>query len=318
MSTITSWPDRIDIDALRSGITLYEIKKLLRESVTLCLSPVFAPSITPSIKKLIKQREEKYSITRWRPKDWDKIVLVDISNHDYLEHDACYNLDNIVEIYDHHFESTNFRKTTIGNNAHIESVWSCTTLIAQLAIDHHILDKLSDESIVGLTVTAVSHTLYFQSSVTTDHDRQIYDILEHEMRTRWLWHDSIVSDYFNELEEHIVSNLDEAFENDTKYDMKLGNIVCSITQCEIRDAKDFINKQKNGIEKWVVWLKKHGHAFISLISIAEGCNYILSSDPLIQKQLADITSCKRESNLLTTDKLWMRKELVRKLIRLNI
>lgn len=318
MPTITSWSDRIDIDALRSWIALYEVKSLIGESVTLCLSPIFAPSITPSIKKLIIQREIEHPINRWRPEDWAKLILVDVSDHHYLQHKASYNLDTIEEIYDHHFESVNFRKIKIWNKAHIESVGSCTTLIVQLAIDHNIIDQLSNESIIGLSLTAVSHTLNFQSSVTTDQDRKVYDILSHEMKKRWLWRDTMVSDYFNELEKHITSNITEAFTNDTKYTMKIDSIVCSITQCEVRDGQHFINEQKDIIEEWLIWLSNNSHAFVTIISIAEGKNYIFSQDPLIQTQLAHITNGIRNDNLLITDNVWMRKELVRELIKCNL
>ncbi len=317
MPTITSWSDRIDIDALRSWLALYEVKKLLGESVTLCLSPIFAPSITPSIKTLVTQREKKYPITRWHPNEWAKLILVDVSDHHYLQHKAHYNLDSIEEIYDHHFESVDFREAKIWNKAHIESVWSCTTLIVQLTIDHGIFDQLSNESIVGLSLTTVSHTLNFQSSVTTEHDRWVYEILYHEMKKRWLWYDTLVSDYFIELEQHIVSNITEAFNNDTKYTMKIGNIFCSITQCEVRDGHTFINKQKDNIEKRLQGLSKNNHAFLTIISISEWKNYIFSTDPLIQIQLAEVTGWMRENNILITNKLWMRKELVRELIKHN-
>ncbi len=317
MKVITSWPDWIDIDALRSWLALYEIKQILGESVDICLSPTFAPSITPSVQKLIAQWEKKHPISRWRTDDSAKLILVDVSDIHYLEQKAHYNLNNIEEIYDHHFESTDFRKDKIWHEAHIESVWSCTTLIAQLAIDHHILDQLSDESILGLSLTTVSHTLNFQSSVATDQDKKIYDILSHEMKRRWLWHDTIVSDYFSELEKHITSNIEEAFTNDTKYAMKIGSIVCSITQCEVRNGQHFINMQKDIIEEWLAWLSNNSHAFVTIISTAEGKNYIFSHDPLIQKQLAEITGGIRKDNFLITDTLWMRKELVRELIKHN-
>lgn len=317
MKVITSWPDRIDIDALRSALGLYEVKTILDESVDICLSHTFAPSITPSVQKLIVQWERKNPISRWLPDKSAKLILVDVSDTRYLEHKAHYNLDSIVEIYDHHFESREFRQEKIGNNAHIVSIGSCTTLIAQLAIDHHILDQLSDEIIVGLSLTTVSHTLNFQSSVTTEHDRWVYKILYHEMKKRWLWYDTLVSDYFIELEQHIVSNITEAFNNDTKYTMKIGNIFCSITQCEVRDGHTFINKQKDDIEKRLQWLSENNHAFLTIISISEWKNYIFSTDPLIQIQLAEVTGWIRKNNILITNKLWMRKELVRELIKHN-
>ncbi len=317
MKVITSWPDRIDIDALRSALGLYEVKTILDESVDICLSHTFAPSITPSVQKLIVQWERKNPISRWLPDKSAKLILVDVSDTRYLEHKAHYNLDSIVEIYDHHFESREFRQEKIGDNAHIISVGSCTTLIAQLAIDHDILDQLSDESVIGLALTIVFHTLNFQSSVTTDQDKTIYTILCNEMQRRIIWSDSLVSDYFSELEWHVISDLHTAFDNDSKYDLQTGTINCAITQCEVRDGKKFIHEQSKWIAQRLDWLAQYDHAFLTIPSIGEGQNYIFSYDPLIQKQLTEITGWTRHDNLLITNKLRLRKELVRELIKMN-
>jgi inorganic pyrophosphatase/exopolyphosphatase len=306
---IASWPDWIDVDALWSGIGLYEIMLITNEQVSLCLSATRWPTITSTMKEWLTEREKTHSITRLStPTDAD-LFMVDVSDYHYLG--LKYPLDRIVGIIDHHMWSQDIRKERLGDKAQIESVGSCTTQITELAMQKWIFLQLSSQAISGLYCAILSNTLNFQSSVTTDRDRKAAQILQDELKRRWEDYD-LWPKYFVEQEQNIYADPLWSLVKDTKYDSKIWDKTIVIWQLELWDGARFIKEHHTVIDEFIA-SANNPYTFLTIPSISEGKNYVFCPNTYLQWLLASVTWNSFEGELMITNKLWLRKEFIRDL-----
>lgn len=265
------------------------------------------------------------SVRRWLPKyagtlkpgDYD-FVITDVSEAPQLP--DFVKLDHIIKIYDHHFGFEKYWEEKLGTeNVHIEPVGACATLIwetyknsppllnpAPLRIPHpHSISPLS----ANLLYTAiVSNTLNFKSSLTTDRDKQAFE----ELKPFTDLPDNWIAKYYLDQEQDIFQNPIPAVANDTKLQVIKG-MTCAIGQMELWDSRNFLKEHQKTIESVLKNFNTETWLFTSPC-ISEGRNYIFTKNPILKDYLRQVLEVDFQgTDIGTTSKLWLRKEILKKI-----
>ena len=199
---ITSGEKFTDIDTLASSLAYSELLTKLGKDNTVVLPGPLNESITKSIKEwnlnyLSKLGNGEFSF-----------VLIDISEKEFFSH--FVKEDKIIEIYDHHFGFDKYWREKLKNDAHIEPVGSCATLIWE----EYGKRKIEISTLnANLLYTAIfSNTLNFNSSVTTNRDREAFQNLLTYINLPDNW----IETYYKESENEIFKNPINAIAHDIK------------------------------------------------------------------------------------------------------
>ena len=112
--------------------------------------------------------------------------------------------------------------------------------------------------------------------------------------------------HLNSLENPI-----EAILKDTKGTGEVGSEIV-VGQLEFWDSRNFVFNNLKDIE---IALTSFGKPkwFLTSPSISEGKNYLFTKNPEIKKLLEKIIDAKFDGDIGTTDKLWLRKEILKKI-----
>jgi inorganic pyrophosphatase/manganese-dependent inorganic pyrophosphatase len=299
MRIITGGEKYTDIDLLVCAVAYKELMDLEGIESQIVLRGELNESVPNSLKEKVKD----FEIRNTFPKEYNDVVILDVSSPDYIS--SGINEDEIVEIYDHHFGYEEYWNSKKNVYSKIEPVGSCTTLIFEEYLKRgHEMSQL----VVDLFyLTTIVHTLNLQSSVTSQRDIQALDFLKN--RTS-LTEDSIEK-YFTEVEKDIVKNPIKSMTNDTKI-MEIGGKRIGIIQLEFWNAKEFLITNYECIKKMLHDMDTD-IAFYTSPSIEEGFNYILARDEESVDILNCILDCNEANGYLMTEKLFLRKEIVKKL-----
>lgn len=308
---ITSWPERIDVDALWCGLGLCEIKRLTWGDVALCLSPVWWPTVIPTMNQWIEQWQSHYEVTWWRVGDQkSELIIVDTSDYNYLT--RHYFSEQIVWIIDHHMWSEKVWYDLIGDKAQIEPIGACATQITEIASQAWVVSQLQEVTLKWLYCAIISNTLNFQAEVTHQRDHIAAELLLDELKTRWYAED-LKKQYFEEQDAEIQKDPIWSLIKDTKFDSPLGDTTMTIGQLEVWDGKIFIDRNYTEL-KQLIESQPHDRIFISIPSIGEWKNYILCDSDIIKTQLEEITWDVFVWDKMITTRLWLRKEFIRDLL----
>ncbi len=301
---ITAGETFADIDAFACAVAYSELLKLEGKSNEVVLPGVLNSSITPTILSWnIKYQTQPSSAD-------SPVVLVDISE---LVHVAKFvKPENIVEVYDHRFGFQDFWNEKLGDNSHVEYVGACATLIWDQYKKRGFENKISHESANLLTIAILSNTLDFGSAVTTERDVKAYDELKKYINLPTDW----AKQYFSEVEKDIFHNVGNAIANDTKT-LHIEKVPFPVVmgQLELWDASSFIKGHKDELK---AALQKFGHPdwFVSIPSISEKRNYMYTESEKIKELLKKIIKIDFDGDVGVTDKLWLRKEIRKKLLEM--
>lgn len=301
MIIITTGAPYADIDSIACAFAYKDLltaKKIKSEIV-------FSGPINASVPK---------SVMDWGVKVKNKLsteknnifVIVDISEK--IKFPKFVDEDKIQAIYDHRLM---FRDEWVGKNidVKIEEVGACATLIWEEIRSQGLEGSISILS-AKLTYTAIfSNTLNFKAGVTTDRDKKAFDAVQKicKLDPRW------IEDYYKGTEEEIYLNPKKAILNDTKVvDLSKSSKIV-VGQMELWNSRDFIEKNKKIIKEVLSELDQT-EWFMTAPSISEGKNYIYTENEEIKKILEDIIGAKFQGDVGVTDKLWLRKEILKKLL----
>ncbi|OGM13179.1 hypothetical protein A3D84_05400 [Candidatus Woesebacteria bacterium RIFCSPHIGHO2_02_FULL_42_20] len=294
MIIVTSGTKYTDVDVLACATAYSDLLNLLNKPATAVL---YGP-LNASITKTVKSWKLNYK-SRHSPKPKDCFVLVDTSNPDVFLNKV--NLDNVIEIYDHHFGWEKYWSAKLGRNSHIEHVGACATLIWEEFRKKKLTNKVSKTSARLLLTAIVSNTLNFKSSVTINRDKNAYKELSKYARLGNNW----AQKYFREVEENVYQNPDASLKNDSK-----GLSDIAIGQIELWDSSKFFSKYLP-IAKKVLTGFGNPKWFLTSPSISEGVNYIYSENDEVKFLLSKHIGAKFEGDIGKTRKLWLRKEILK-------
>lgn len=294
---VTSGQQFTDIDAYACTIAYSELLNLVGQQAEAVLPGPLNASLTESIRSWS-------AVVKKAPSFEDSnYVLVDIS--DPKELSSFVNQNKIFEIYDHRYGFEKFWQQKLGKNAHIEMVGSCATLIWERFKKSGKATEISFVSANLLYTAVISNTLNFQSSVTTDRDLLAFNELKQHTRLPDDW----VEIYYRELDSEVNNNIEFATRNDTKTSGPV------IAQLELWNAKGIL---LNHLEEILTIMESFGKPdwFLTSPSISEGKNYIITKDETKKRDLEKVIGAKFDGVLGTTEKLWLRKEIIRELSKL--
>ena len=239
----------------------------------------------------------------------DKIVIVDNHNIKNFPH---HSPDRIVEIIDHHTtkEGVIFPSHI---KVQIDIIGAAATIVAERFQKSKI--PISRESAILLYYGIVSNSVNLKSDVTSTRDIAM---------TNWL------ATQFNEISKEKITELfikkSVIPEQELQYAMELGNTwnyrnqKIAIGQLELANIRSFLSEKK---EKIISIMQKEkndrklDYIFLNCIDILEGFNIVMTIDQETEKFLKNNFGFSFFDGMFQTEKIILRKELIRKLILLD-
>ena len=106
--------------------------------------------------------------THWLENAPCKYVLVDISDPNHME--PFVTLENVAEVYDHHYGHEQLWKEKLPHSTYIERVGACATLIWEKFKENAFHSSISTLNANLLYTAIFANTLNFKSQVTSDRD----------------------------------------------------------------------------------------------------------------------------------------------------
>lgn len=296
---VTSGQKFTDIDALACAVAYAEFLNRQGKESEVVLPGIFNASITQTVRDW----DLSYRTT---PSQLDALfVIVDVSDPEQIA--TCAKNKNIVEVFDHHSGFENFWQKRLGEKSHIEFIGACATLIWEEYRKRGMGISLLSSNL--LSVAIVSNTLNFGAQITHQRDHDAFRELQkhHPISQEW------IARYFSDQEKDINTDIAHAISNDTKVitDLNLTDSLV-IGQLELWDGKDFLNKNTDLIKETLL---KHDspYWFMTIPSLKETKNYIYTENPSVQVMLSEALGVVFQENIGVTDKLWLRKEILKKL-----
>ena len=303
MIIVTSGNRYIDIDAYASCIAYANLLNLKGFNAKAISTANLNESITDSLIKLPEKIEKHYVTT-----GNEKYIILDVSDKNFFDNIVIE--DNIIEIIDHHYGYENYWNKKLGEHSHIEKIGSIATLIFELYEKEQVIDKISNGMAKLLISAILDNTLNLKAQSTTKRDISAYKKL--------LKLSGIESNYneiyFKECQKKISSNLIESIKNDTKIEIESNLLPNIFSQLLFWDGKDFL-KNKLIYDT----LNSFGSEWmINIISLKDNTSYLISEDIKVQKNLETLFNKKFENNIMKLNKIWLRKEIIRKASTFNI
>lgn len=292
-----------DIDVLACASAYKQYLDLQGRTAHALITGPWNQTIPPSVRKWDIPIEKEFSYNG-QPCDF---VLVDFSDPKFVN--SFVDLNNVVEVFDHHYGYEDYWKEKIGDGAKIEKVGACATMIWEKFKNSGIENKISIINANLLYTAIFANTLDFKSAVTQDRDKIAARELSDYIQLPTGWH----AQYYAEIEGEFLENSLKNILEDTK-SISLLNRQFNFGQIELANARAFLDKSmvtlrglglKEGSEEWIV----------NIVSIEESCSYLYCNNDYLIQHLKEITTAKdlTHRGLMVTPRLWLRKELLKEM-----
>lgn len=239
----------------------------------------------------------------------DEIVIVD--NHD-LNNFKNHDTNKIVEIIDHH---TVYNGVTFPPHikVQIDIIGAAATIVTERFIKENI--DISKEAAILLYYGIISNSINLKSSVTDTRDINACKWLESKYSEITK---SKIKEIFIKKSQIEDSNLRKVMEIEHTINLLGKNI--NIGVLEIANVEEFIKSRTKQIDSILNEVKNNYNTdiiFINCIDILNGYNIILCNDKNTEKFIKEIFKFNIKNGTYKTDKIILRKELIRKLIKLD-
>lgn len=299
---VTTGHTYVDIDGLACVFAYNELLVKEGKKSTALLQGVWNHSIPEKVQKWGMNFHKEY-----RAIAGDQFVVMDMSGVSYIK--ESLDVNNIIELYDHHFGFENYWKNLLGERSHIENVGACVTLIIEQWQKRLPHEKLSDQSAQLLGWALISNTLNFKSILTTQRDLEAFSYIQLYLVDNPNW----VIDYFQDQDRSIDQNPRFAIEWDSKQiHTTFIERDIEIAQLELWEGESFISKHKVMLED-ISQEKKETYWMLTVVSIKDGHNYLYTTSQEVRKVLTDKIGATFEGDRGTTKTLLLRKEILREL-----
>ncbi|MBN1463979.1 MAG: DHH family phosphoesterase [Paludibacteraceae bacterium] len=289
-----------DMDSFACIISYKELLKMSGVDATACIPGDLNVSVTPDIRQLdIDYEPEK------NQKGSCKYIIVDVSDPEEI---AEFTDDaDIIKIIDHHFGYEVYWKERLGENAIIEPVGACATLIWEEYKKNKCASEISTISANLLSMAIVSNTLNFRASVTSKRDHEAFKQLKKYCDLREGW----VEQYFKEQEAGLYKDIKKAILDDTKirFNTVLGEKT-AIGQLEMWDSRDLI-EHKKGLIKEVLESFDLKNWYLTAPCIGLGYNLFYTDVKETKELLEKFLKVRFEGDVGRNDKLLLRKEILK-------
>jgi nanoRNase/pAp phosphatase (c-di-AMP/oligoRNAs hydrolase) len=299
MKIVTSGNRYLDIDAYGGCVAYAELLNLVGDKAVAVSTAPLNESVTPAIRGWNAKLERSY-----KPKVEDEFILIDLSDPEIF--DTFVVQDRVIEIIDHHMEFADYWHERLGERAQIEFIGAACTLVYEKWQQAGKLEQISQTSARLLIAGILDNTLNFGATITTERDRAAFKALSKYAHLPLDW----PAQYFEECQQSVMTDLPEAIKNDMKFmefssfEGKLctGQLVAWNAESLATDHLVQVQEAMGAAaEQW----------FINIVSIEEGKNYIVASDQAVATFLEKLLSVRFTSLVATTDRLWLRKEIMK-------
>ncbi|MDP2860647.1 MAG: DHH family phosphoesterase [bacterium] len=298
---VTAGDAYTDIDILASAVAYKELLCLQNKKAMVVLTVPLNQSVTGEIRRWGADYLKEL------PAGSHQFVIVDVSDPKHFA--PFVEEEKIIELFDHRTGFESYWQKRLGDNAKIEPVGACATLIFEEYKKSGLIKKISPASANLLYVTIFTHTLNFQSSVTTERDKAAFRALKPLTALSDNWAD----EYYEEREKTVYSSPLEAIIQDTKVLFLPGlNRELVIGQLELWDSSKFIKKHLDKVEAALVGFGNEDWFFTSP-SISEGKTYLFTKSKVVKELLEKALNLKFSGDLGEAPKLYLRKEILKKL-----
>ena len=296
MKIVTAGSAYLDIDAYAGCIAEAELLRINGEDAYAASSAPLNESIPRSLRVLGIGLEE------YRVGEKDEFIIVDVSKEDFF--DPIVKNGTVVEVIDHHPGQEKYWQEKIGDKADIEFIGaSCTQIFERWQTDNR-LQEMNPEIARLLAAGILDNTLNFNADVTTQRDRNAYEVLK---QIGGLPED-FAAQYFTECQASIEDNFEQAVSNDIKTMEETPKLPHSFGQLTVWDAKAFALDKKDLITQ--ILNNRDSDWALNLISIGEGRSYFLSTSESGQSKLKALIGSDFTEGIAEADRLWLRKELL--------
>lgn len=292
-----------EIDGLASVLAYTDLLRLEgKDSVAVLPGPINR-TVTDEIKKWPLRFETQL------PKMNNKqLVVMDMSDVKYFS--GFIPEEQIVELYDHHAGFESYWQEKLSDKAKIEKVGSCATLIWEEYQKRNQSKNISPVNANLLYTAIISNNLNMFSSVTDQRDKDALNNLKKytSLPSNWVEH------YFREQEKSVFSDPEKTIKEDTKI-VTIGNppIKIVIAQLELWNSKEFFDKYLSEVKTSIVGFGEDLW-FLTSPSISEGKNYLFTTSAETKLLLQKVLNVKFEGDLAVTNKLLLRKEILKMLL----
>ena len=301
LTVVTSGRSFNDIDALACAVAYAELLALEGKRAEAVLPAPLNHSVTEAVKswglhfKTMPSDEDFFS------------VLVDTSHGESFS--EFVTEDSIAEIYDHHYGDQEYWDEKLKEHSHIELIGACATLIWEEFKKRGFAEKITIASANLLYTAILSNTLNFGAQITDQRDITAYEELKRYTQLPADWTES----YFADQEKTVYADIRQSMLGDTKV-LKIPTFPFPIVvgQMELWDSKQCLMDHMPEIRATLEGFKEQ-HWLLSLPSISEKRNYLYTEDAETQQIFSDIIGASWNGNVGTTEKLWLRKEIRKKL-----
>jgi len=300
MVIVTAGQAYNDIDALACAIAYSELLTLKGISSNAVLSGALNNSVTNLVKQIPFSYRATYSLD-----NEDTFVLVDISNPDFIS--KFVDTERITEVFDHHYGFEEFWKEKLGNNARIEMIGACATLIYEEFVKENLLHKISNISANLLSIAIVSNTLNFNISITHERDRKALKDLRIYSNLPQNW----IEQYFSEQDINTYKDPRVVIKNDTKFENIAGlDRPLVIAQLELWDGQEFLTQHLETLQS-VMKQFTNPYWVVTIPSISERKNYIFCESSALQRILENSLGIIFRNNIAETSELMLRKQILK-------
>lgn len=299
---ITSGKVYADIDVLACAMAYRDYL----DAKNVLADVVIESNLNGTVSDTIKNWQLSFKLKLEKNEDQHNFIIVDCANPSILP--EFVEFKKVIEVYDHHFIDDIKLWNGSGAKVLIELVGACATLIWEKIKEENLEDKISETSLKLLYTAIFANTLNFKSSVTTNRDLTAFS----DIQSRVSLDKNYIASYYEEVESAMFSDPISSIKSDTKIvDILKNELKLVIGQIELWNSKEFVYKNMQKIEKA---LSSFGYEnwFLTSPSISEGRNYIFTKSEAVKNILRDNLDIKFDGDLGVTNKLWLRKEILRK------
>lgn len=298
---VTSGEQWVDIDAFACAVAYAELLQLQGTDAVVVIPGTLNTTIPAALRALGTFLKEA-------PSERAGVVIVDVSNPAHFA--SFVAVDEITDIFDHHAGHEQFWSDKLGSRAHIEMIGACATLIYEAWENAGKASDISKNSARLLAAAIASNTLHFQIDITCARDHHAFAQCLHIGNVDEEW----ITDYFTSCDRAIIDDLEHALRHDTKREAiaDLGTVF--IGQLELWKSGDLIRNHEalltnifEGVGPW----------FVNAPSMNDHVNFLLATDEPLKTALSKAAGVVWSGNIGTTQKLMLRKEILRDLHKLH-
>jgi inorganic pyrophosphatase/exopolyphosphatase len=299
MRVVTAGYPYLDIDAYGGMIAYAELLNLQGVEAIAATTAPLNESITPTVRSW-----RAPLVADYKPADGDDYALIDISEPAFF--DKFVRQDRVAEVIDHHPGLEAHWHERIGDAAVIDFIGAACTLVYEQWVRAGLLEQMSVTSARLLVCGILDNTLNFGARVTTDRDRQAYDALLRQANLPDDW----PAQYFAECQQTILKDPQAALKVDTKrIDFKTFERRLCVGQMVVWDGKTALADHQVLLGKTMADMSPDW--FINIISVGDGHNYFYTDNTEVQIWLADLFGVTFDGSTAMTDRLWLRKEIIK-------